>query len=273
MSATRQETVPVTANERLNERFCRLRLAFPELAAHARPGQFVTVAAPGVDAPLLRRPFSIHRVRPDGSVELLIKIVGRGTRHLAELAPGHALNVLGPLGNGVFAPSPERPELLLVAGGIGIAPFLFLAETLRGDPRWRPQLLFGGGSRLDLAAHDEFAALGVPARLTTEDGSLGRKGLVTDELRAALDERDPGACQTLACGPTPMLRAVAELCAARGVPCRVSLENLMACGVGSCRGCVVPVKRDATGHAAPYARVCREGPVCDATDIAWERLP
>jgi dihydroorotate dehydrogenase electron transfer subunit len=266
-----QRLAPVVANERLNEKYCRVTVSCGPIASRSRPGQFVTVRVAAGGPTLLRRPFSIHRVVADG-LQLLVKLVGPATEELAKIRPGRMLDVLGPLGDGVFAVAPERPRVLLVAGGVGVAPLLFLADKMQGGRHWPPTLIFGGATALDLPTREQFAELGVPVRAATMDGSLGRRGPVTDELTAALDERDPRQCQALACGPTPMLRAVAEICAARGVPCRVSLESLMACGVGSCRGCVVPVRQDPTGHGIPYTRVCHEGPVCAAEDLAWEQM-
>jgi dihydroorotate dehydrogenase electron transfer subunit len=273
VTALRRQTVLITASERLNPDFFRLTVEFPELARDALPGQFVTLAVPFPGLQILRRPFSIHRVTPGGHVQLLIKVVGQCTMLLAETRPGRTVDVLGPLGCGVFNPAADRPRVLLVAGGVGIAPFLFLADRLVSNARWRPALLYGGATADDLVTLDQYAALGVPVHVTTEDGSQGRRGLVTGELRDQLDALDPATVQVLACGPMPMLKAVSSLCAERGVPCQVSLENLMACGVGSCRGCVVPVVYDASGEGIPYARVCHEGPVFDARQIDWGLVP
>lgn len=272
MTAKLQQTVPVVAREKISPDYFELAFAFPELARLAQPGHFVTLTPIQNGPPLLRRPFSIQRVSPDGEVRLLVKIVGAGTRALAELRPGQTVDVLGPLGAGVFQVSPQTTRPIFVAGGVGIAPFLFLADRLRDRPDLRPALIFGGRGAADLVTRERFEALGLDCRYTTEDGSLGRRGLVTDELRARLADSPAEATEVFACGPLPMLRAVALLCREVAVPCQVSLESQMACGLGSCRGCVVPTISDPTGHGIPYQRVCYEGPVFAANQIVWEEL-
>ncbi len=238
----------------------RLRMAPPFVA---RPGQFAMVkVSDGLD-PLLRRPFSIHRVAAadTGEFEVLFRVVGSGTRRLAQLRVGEGVEVLGPLGRG-FRLEGRRP--LLVGGGVGVAPLLFLAEEMLSQGL-RPRLLLGGRADRDVLCHDDFACLAVPYSLATEDGSLGEPGLVTRLLEKELEQGTAGVC-VYACGPSLMLGAVARLCGAAGVPCQVSLEAHMACGVGACLGCVVP------GTAEPYLRVCKEGPVFDAGEIDWAGL-
>jgi dihydroorotate dehydrogenase electron transfer subunit len=227
----------------------------------AEPGQFVMVkVSDGID-PLLRRPFSIHRVpgAESGEFEILFRAVGSGTRLLARAHLGDRLAVLAPLGRG-FRVSGRRP--LLVGGGIGVAPLLFLAERFleRGA---RPKLLLGGRRDRDILCHDDFACLAVPFALATEDGSLGEPGLVTRLLEKEL-ARNGGADAVFACGPTPMLAAIAGICARAGVPCQLSMEAHMACGVGACLGCVVK------GASVAYLRVCKEGPVFDAEELSWD---
>jgi len=264
------EAVPIVNNENISGDYHRLTFSFAPLAEAAAPGQFVTVTVPGPNAPLLRRPFSIHRVLPDGHVQILFKIVGEGTLLLSQSKRGELLDVLGPLGDGVFRPVEKRPHILLVAGGIGIAPLLFLADRLLADKQYSPLLLFGGRSQVDLPARESFAELDIETQLITEDGSRGRQGLVTDLLDESL-AKDTPACQVMACGPTPMLQAVADRCAQSGTPCQVSLETVMACGAGSCYGCVVEVCDDCADKNAPvaYERVCHEGPVFDAARLTW----
>ncbi len=270
MTVKLMEAVPVTANERINDNHFRLAFRFPEMAQAARPGQFVTLTPAIDDFSMLRRPFSVHRVTNDGDVQVLVKIVGRGTRRLHELPVRSSLNVLGPLGDGVFQLDRARPHLLMVAGGIGVAPFLFLFETLPDD--LQPELFFGGRTALDLPTHHDFEQAGLPVHLATEDGSLGRQGLVTAGLIERLDHLEHDRCQVMACGPNPMLKAVAAICADRGVPCQVSLESMMACGVGSCRGCVVKVAAPLPADGIPFLRVCHEGPVFAAGVLDWEGI-
>jgi NAD(P)H-flavin reductase len=228
-----------------------------------RPGQFYMLAAAdrwggGDDErPYLPRAFSHARARPlDGGgvgLEFLLEDVGPGTHRLGELEGGDELALLGPLGVGFRSPDPgTRP--LLVGGGIGAAPVLALEDELDGATA--PEVLLGFRS----AAHAEAAGLfaGDPL-VTTDDGSAGRHALVTEPLREALDA-DPAAT-VYACGPPGMLEAVRALCAERGVAAQLALESGMACGFGACFGCVVPT-RDG------YVRLCVDGPVLDAADLA-----
>jgi len=255
---------PLLAMDRLSEFYYRLTVEFPDLAREARPGQFLSLEIPGPNAPLLRRPFSIHRV-VDDKVQVLFKVVGEGTKILAQQRSGTTLNVMGPLGDGVFVPATQVEKFLLVAGGIGIAPLLFLVDDLQQRKK-KMQLFFGGRTADDLPTKDDFA---MPVTLSTEDGSTGEKGLITALLAAYLQNGDAAKSQVLACGPMPMLKAVAALCYRHGVPGQVSLETMMACGVGSCYGCAVEVGRDVHGKVR-YERVCHEGPVFDINHLPWD---
>jgi dihydroorotate dehydrogenase electron transfer subunit len=220
-----------------------------------QPGQFYMLSSAegwggGSDErPYLPRAFSHARAR-EGRLSFLLEAVGPGTRRLARLRVGEAVHVLGPLGVG-WRPPRDGTRALLAGGGIGTAPLLCLQDELGPDPR----VLLGFRS----AAHAEAATLfaGAP-RLATDDGSAGRRGLVTDLLREELD-RD-AAATVFACGPPAMLEAVRELCAEHGAPAQLALESGMACGFGACFGCVVPTK-------AGYLRLCLEGPVLDADQL------
>jgi len=252
----------VVHRENVGGEYYRLRLRSAQPFA-AQPGQFVMVrVSDGID-PLLRRPFSIHRMlsADSGEFEVLFRVVGAGTRLLARTHVGDQVEALAPLGRG-FHLAEGRP--LLVGGGVGVAPLLFLAEALLKAGN-TPKLLLGGRADRDILCHDDFACLAVPFALATEDGSLGEPGLVTRLLEREL-QQGAGGTSVYACGPSPMLAAVAQLCREAGVPCQVSLEAYMACGVGACLGCVVPGTRET------YLRVCKEGPVFDADEIDWPGL-
>jgi len=263
----------VTANTRLSDDYNVLALAAPEIARVAAPGQFVMVkTSPGMD-PLLRRPFSIFEIlrdaegRPTG-LTLLNKRVGVGTMHLFNAEPGHRIACLGPLGR-PFVPVDPPADAWMVAGGVGLAPFATLAEALsaRGT---RMTLFYGARSASDLYYQQLFVSLGAALVVTTEDGSQGERGRVTAPLGRALDARDPAAPLTIyACGPTPMMHAVAALGAAAGRPVFVSLEPVMGCGMGGCYSCVVRVRRGAGSH---FVRSCIEGPVFDAANVVWDAL-
>jgi dihydroorotate dehydrogenase electron transfer subunit len=247
-----------------------MTLEAPAIARAARPGQFVMLQVHQGRDPLLRRPMSVCRVPGAArrSVQILYKVVGEGTRLLSRQPIGARLATLGPLGNG-FRPTPaargaRAPRPLLVAGGIGIAIFPFLAEALRSRGA-RPLLLFGARTARDLVGLALFRPRGVSARLATEDGSRGTKGFVTALLDPLLRGNGPRPA-IYACGPTPMLRAVAALAIERGAPCQLALESQMPCGIGVCLGCVVACRGGADGTL--YRRVCTDGPVFEAGAVS-----
>lgn len=236
-----------------------LTLEAPAIAAEARPGQFVHVRIPTLVESRLRRPFSIYDADPTtGRLFVLYKVVGLGTRHLAALPEGTALQVLGPVGT----PFPLEPEGVpyLVGGGYGVAPLWFLSTRL---PR-RGVLFVGGRTAADILEVDRFRAAGWEVRVATQDGSLGVRGLVTEPLDAALAE-NPKA-ELYACGPDGMLRAVGERAIRHGIRGWLSLDKHMVCGVGACLACVQKVR---TAEGERLARVCVDGPVFEARDIVW----
>jgi dihydroorotate dehydrogenase electron transfer subunit len=266
----------VIENRRLSADYNVLALAAPEIARTARPGQFVMIKTAGgaLSAdPLLRRPFSIFQILRDGSgepigISIFNKRVGVGTSLLSRVEAGARLATLGPLGRPFEAVDPPG-EGWMVAGGVGLAPFVTLAEALA--ERGTPATLFYGARRAEeLYCVDLFHALGVNVVLATEDGTAGVKGRITVPLEPALAERPLGSPVKLyVCGPTPMMRACAELSARHGRACDVSLEQVMGCGLGGCYSCVVPA-RGADGGTAHHTRTCIEGPVFDAQRIVWE---
>lgn len=256
----------------------KLRLAVPGWPG-AIPGQFLMIGASaeaGVPRrdPLLPRPMAVYRdLGPDAAsgettderqVELLYRVVGRGTTLLAETRPGQFISVVGPLGRG-FPIEAGGGLAILVGGGSGIASLHDLAQALIRKGR-AVLVILGARSEPELLARSDFAALDVELLCTTEDGSDGIRGRVTDPLAARLAEVD-GAATVFAVGPTPMMRACSALAARHAVACFVSLENPMACGFGVCLGCAAP--RAGGG----FSLVCREGPVFDAREIDWEGLP
>lgn len=263
----------VLSNTRLSPDYNVLALAAPTIAGEAAPGQFVMVkTAAGLD-PLLRRPFSIFEILRDSSgdlqgISILNKRVGVGTSQLYALEPDDEVSVLGPLGR-PFEPVSPPDEAWMVAGGVGLAPFATLAEALaaRGTTM---TLFYGGRSAGDLYYDTWFANLGAELVLTTEDGTRGERGRVTAPLRRALAARSVDRAVTLyTCGPTPMMRAVAELGAEFGRRVFVSLEQVMGCGMGGCYSCVVPIHQGAHSH---FVRSCTDGPVFDASMLVWDGL-
>ena len=252
-----------------------LTMVAPRIAEQARPGQFVHLLA-GQDRSFpLRRPFSIHRVERPGSgavlgtVEVVFDVVGAGTLALSRLRPHDVVDVLGPLGR-PFTP-PETPTgCVLVGGGYGTAPLYFLATELRRR-RCRVDFVIGAASAGRLLDAMEAKRLGHSLTLTTDDGSAGRRGLVTDPLGDLLARTRAG--RVYACGPMPMLAAVSRVAAAAGLPCQVAVEEQMACGTGICFSCVIPVGAgDGAPEATRMARSCLEGPVFDGAAIAWAEL-
>jgi dihydroorotate dehydrogenase electron transfer subunit len=228
----------------------------------ARPGQFVMLRGEWGRDPLLPRAFSILRMRDDDSCELLLKAIGRGTRILEQTRVGATFSVLGPLGKPFPAPEPGRSDLL-VAGGVGLAPLLWHAEVAR-SVGVATELFYGGRVAEDLVLLDEIERAGCRVHLTTEDGSKGTHGRVTAALESRLAAGDLGSRpHVLTCGPNPMMRAVVELAQQHRVPCLVSVEGEMACGIGACLGCAVPL----TDGTKPFGYACTDGPVFDASRI------
>jgi dihydroorotate dehydrogenase electron transfer subunit len=256
-----------------------LTLAAPRIAAAAGPGQFVHVLAGGDRSFPLRRPFSIHRAE-GGTVEVVFDVVGAGTLALSRLRPAEVLDVLGPLGR-PFQPPQEPAGCVLVGGGYGSAPLFFLAGELRARG-CRVDLVIGAATAARLLDPVAAGRLGHSLTVTTDDGSAGRRGLVTDPLPELL--AGTGAGRVYACGPMPMLAVVSRVAAAAGVPCQVAVEEQMACGTGICFSCVLPVWGSGELKASPpenggsgsggtrMARSCLEGPVFDGAAVAWAEL-
>ena len=262
----------VLSNTRLSDDYNVLAFAARGLADAARPGQFVMVKARAGCDPLLRRPFSIFQILRDAErratgFTLLNKRIGRGTGMLFEAAPGARISCLGPLGRPFETVVPPA-EAWMIAGGVGLAPFVTLVEALRslGTPM---TLFYGARTAGELFFVEEFEHLGAHVILTTEDGSRGEHGRVTAPLEREL-ARGRQTPHLYACGPTAMMRAVARLATTHRRPCDVSLEQVMGCGLGGCYSCVVPVRGD--DGRPHFVRSCIGGPVFDAGRIVWEDL-
>ena len=272
-----QFTATVLFNQQVAPGYWRIRLTAPAAFADAEPGQFVMVRVGNAIDPLLCRPFAVFDaglLQEQGAsseqpayFEMLYHVVGKGTAKLADMKAGQPVDILGPLGKG-FVTGAADEDKLLVGGGIGLAPLYLLAKSLLAQ-KAKVHLFAGGRSSEDVLCFDEFAQLGASCHAATNDGSFGEAGFVTAPLTRYLDQLQ-GRATIYACGPTPMLRAVAQLAQARNVPCQVSLEGYMACGVGACLGCV------AEGHnhsqqTPDFRCVCTEGPVFDSRELKWEQ--
>ena len=250
------ERTKVVEHREIGAGYRYLVLEAPQMAGALVPGQFVHVKVPALESSALRRPFSVFDAE-DGKVTLLYKTVGRGTAALNAVKVGDEVNVLGPLGHGFPLKCDGVP--LLVGGGYGVAPLHFLAKRMKGC-----KLFLGGRTAADLLAVDKFKALGVEVFTATNDGSAGTKGLVTDPLDDCLAElREKGEkFELFACGPDPMLKAVALRATGTGSKGWISMDRHMVCGVGACYACIQKTVRG-------NSRCCVEGPVFAAEDLVW----
>ena len=253
----------IRENTRIGSAYHRLRISLPHPLGPLIPGQFAMVSLVGTTDMLLPRPFSIHNCDNDDEasrLDFLFKVVGKGTALLARLPVGTPIHILAPLGNG-FPDPPGGYKAVIIAGGMGIAPLFPLVLRLKES---LPSLavLYGAKSQGDLVCLPELLDLeGITITITTEDGTRGEQGLVTQLLQ---QEKDESGDETVlyACGPEPMLRTVTDFARERKAPCWVSIERRMACGVGACLSCVVMTSDG-------YRRVCCEGPVFAAEEIVW----
>jgi dihydroorotate dehydrogenase electron transfer subunit len=252
----RIEDLKVVENKRINNDYYVIELAgdikFPDI----KPGQFAQVRVDGSRETFLRRPISIHDIDYDrNTIKLLIQIVGKGTEKLTKLEKGNLLNMVYPLGNSFSVPG-KNEKILLVGGGCGIAPLLFLGKYLKSIG-YTPDILLGFRSLERIIEYEEYAKVG-KVYLTTEDGSKGEKGFVTDHkvLKSPVYDR------IYSCGPDSMMKAIAGYCRRNGIFCEVSLENLMACGIGACLCCIVDTVK---GNLC----TCTDGPVFNINDLKW----
>lgn len=251
----------VTENLRLHSNYCLLKLTAENTLPDMLPGQFVEVRVDNSPTTFLRRPISINYVdKTTNELWLLIQLIGDGTRKMATYRPGDIVNIILPLGNGFTIPdtSQKNEKLLLIGGGVGTAPMLYLGKYLK-DAGFTPVFLLGARSKADLMQMDEFAKIG-SVYVTTEDGSAGEKGYVTNHSVLENTRFD----RIYTCGPKPMMMAVARYAAASEIDCEVSLENTMACGIGACLCCVEKLN---DGH---NICVCTEGPVFNINKLSWQ---
>ncbi len=258
-----EQTVTIVANERDTDQYFRLVLHAPQIAPLIQPGQFAHVRILPLKDALLRRPFSIFQVGTD-TFSILYKTVGKGTAVLSRMRAGEKLSVIAPLGHGFTVPENGGETPLLIAGGYGMAAMFLLAQR---SPQ-KGIVFVGGRRRVDILCEKEFAAIGWEVRVATEDGSHGEKGLVTQPLLKEIGNRksEIGNRKLFACGPTPMLKAIGKIAEDFNLPCELSMDEHMCCGVGTCLTCVTPVK---AGDTWEYQRTCTEGPVFDSRAIVW----
>lgn len=261
----------VLSNETVGENCYWMRVVVASLFETPAPGQFVMLRIAGLNDPFLSRPlsvFSFSRKKHHGTLEFLYQVVGKGTQILAGLIPGSQVEINGPLGNG-FERTALRKNVVLIAGGMGIAPVSYLIENLSKRKSVSSlTLYFGAREKTSLIGLNRAKKICDNVCVCTDDGSAGKKGLVTQLFQKDLKRFKPEDTSVFACGPKAMLRALSKVLQKGGWACQVSLEERMACGTGACMGCVVAV-RDKSGRLA-YQRVCVDGPVFRLNDLIWE---
>jgi len=258
-----QQLSKILFNEKVGPAYYKIGLSCSDHYSLAKPGQFIMLRIAGPAGPLLRRPFSIHNLIMSNlaaeGLELLYRVVGKGTAALALQKPGDCVDLLGPLGSGFLVPRRAK-HIYIVGGGIGIAPLVFLVAHLQRQKNdlSHCRVFIGGRSREDLLCLADFARLGVSVQTSTDDGSAGDQCLVTHPLETAVEQLAPDIIA--ACGPMDMLACIVGIAEKYGVPCQVSIEAMMACGMGACLGCAVEGRE----RHDRYLHACMDGPVFDA---------
>lgn len=266
----KQYTGEVLSHRRHGEEYHSLTVVAPDIAESARPGQFVNLRPPPDRHFILRRPFSICRVnRGSGwaaTIEVIFDIRGPGTAALAAMRPHDPIDIIGPIGQGFVVPE-NRHACLLVGGGVGATPLFFLGEELRAAGK-RVDVLCGAARASRLVNTLELKRLGAQTEFTTDDGSIGYRGIVTDLLPGMIERC--GSEVIYACGPRAMLAATTAIAVAHRIPIQVALEEQMGCGIGICMSCVAPIYNQ-RGTALMNVRTCLEGPVFNGARVAWDR--
>ena len=283
-----QVTSKIVSNKRLTENCRRVVLDSPQIASEVRPGQFIHVKIGGESGPIFRRPFSVFRhVNLDGGrlgIEIVYKVIGRGTQLMTELKRGDTLDIIGPLGHG-FELDRERPNQVIVAGGTGAACIFLLAEEI-SRAGFSLKVLLGAETKASVILKKEYAALNAEVMISTDDGTYGYHGFVTQMLDEARDEgKIAPDCVVYSSGPEPMLRALALICQKYDIPAQVSVERHMMCGIGACLACVCKVDRDHVSKRRDlgsshiqfvsdkefgYALVCKDGPVFNINEVIFD---
>jgi dihydroorotate dehydrogenase electron transfer subunit len=272
-----QEDAQILDQQEVAERTFRLRLRSERIASTARPGQFLMIEVHKGTDPLLKRPFSFHRIVPEeGLIEILYRVVGQGTWRLSKCPPGMRLNILGPLGNGFSPAGTDHHPLVLIAGGIGIAPLHELMVQLtanRSGPGGSAiHLFYGTRTSAELIPTGPYERMGITVHCSTDDGSFGYHGYVTQFFEFMIRQEPRQPMSLYSCGPLVMLYHVARWSLAHNVPAQLSLESLMACGIGACLGCALPAPHPHDSVSDHYLHVCKDGPIFQAGSIAWTKL-
>ncbi len=277
----------IISNKRLTENCWRMVLDASQIASGVKPGQFIHIKIGGSNGPLFRRPLSVFRRVKLGDtlgIEVIYKVVGRGTGLMTELRKGNQIDIIGPLGHG-FEWHRDKSVKVLVAGGTGAACLFLLAEEI-SEAGLQLKILLGAETKTSLILKKEFASLGAEVMVSTDDGSQGYHGFVTEMLDKALDERKISSdCVVYSSGPEPMLKALAPICQKYHIPAQVSMERHMMCGIGACLACVCKVDKNhisrhrdlGSSHIQfvsekefGYALVCKDGPVFDIHEVIFD---
>jgi len=262
-----QFKVKISSQVRIRDNYWHCEFSAPQLAKIALPGQFINIRVNDLCEPLLRRPISIHGVSR-AKIKIFYEVVGKATEILAQKKAGEYLDIIGPLGSGFDfgREKREKRKEILVAGGMGVAPLIFLAEKLTENRKQKTEnritVLIGAKTKTGLLCVNDFQKLGCTVRVATDDGSQGFHGKVTALLHGLSSDFRSLSSVIYACGPRPMLKAVVDISNERGISAQLSLEEHMSCGMGACLGCVVKTKEG-------FKRVCKEGPVFKAQDLVW----
>ncbi len=282
----------IISNERLAEDCWRIALDAPQIASEVKPGQFINIKILKNNDPILRRPFSVFRsVKRNGvaiGVEVIYKVVGRGTEDLSHLCPGEKLDIIGPIGHG-FERNQSKKVHVLIAGGVGSSSLFMLGEEisrLAKEKKLELYILLGAQAKNALILENEFNALNARVMVATDDGTYGYHGLVTDNLRNAFERGSiPADCAIYACGPEPMLKTLSRMHQDYGFPAQIAMERRMLCGIGACVACVCKVDKKGvlkyrdipSSHIqlSPeedfgYALVCQDGPVFNIEEIRFD---
>jgi len=254
----------IIENKSLSKGYNIISLKSPYLARKSSCGQFINVKCRSGTEPLLRKPFGVHSVTKDG-VQILFKIVGRGTAILSEKKRGQALDVIGPLGNGFAIPKKisKDTQIVLVGGGHGVAPLYAVCEKVKKlDPETKVEVLLGGRGKEHVVCESKFRRIGAKVLVATDDGSKGYKGVVSDLLKVRLDKSNMSAFSIYSCGPRPMLKAVSEVSKQFKAMCQVSMDEYLGCGIGVCMGCALET-------TLGTRLICKDGPVFNAEEVIW----
>jgi dihydroorotate dehydrogenase electron transfer subunit len=272
-----QEAARLIEQEAVAHETYRMKLHSPALACEAQPGQFLMLQVRGGTDPLLRRPFSFHRIhRKDGTIEVLYRVVGRGTWLMSRMEPGAVLSLIGPLGNGFELPASQAGPVFLVAGGIGIAPLQELMVRLPADPtpsEGEPlHLFYGARTAAELLDAERLARPGLRIHWSTDDGTRGFRGYVTQLIEKVVRDEGVRPIRVYGCGPLAMQYRLALWALREGVDSQLSLESLMACGFGACLGCALPAVNPNDPASDHYLHVCKDGPIFSAGSIQWDKI-